>query len=86
MDNLTRIGIFIYYKRKKVAQLSHLLILLKIKSPIRIRKFNSNRNIIYINICFFNILTGKLNILVDRITVTTIVVITYTIKPNENEL
>lgn len=42
--------------------------------------------VFYIYICFFNILTGKLNILVDRITVTTIVAVIYTRKPNENEL
>lgn len=56
------------------------------KIPIRVKLSNSNRSIIYINICFFNILTGKLKILVDRITVTVIVAIEYAIKPNENEL
>lgn len=42
--------------------------------------------IFHINICFFIILAGKSKILVDRITVTAIVVIEYATKPNENEL
>ena len=40
----------------------------------------------YVKICFLIILTGKLKILFDRITVTAIVAIEYAIKPNENEL